>query len=290
MSLPRVGVLCQRCAFSFVSPLSFRSASPLVASRHFSSSSVAFAKRVEKKKEPSKHQLALIAKRKAAKRGKDAYANEKMILADAVSVLRAVEVARPNSTYELVIRTAMSRGAPIPTGRINLPREAKPRKEYRILVFADGRQADEAKKAGAHVVGGLELVDAVAEGKHNSCTTILCTPSLIRSISSKLGRILGPRGLMPSERRGTVTEDIEGYIQRLQGTTEWRGDKAGAIRMPIGKLHFPVEDVVKNVKHFVLNVKRATGNLKDAVAEAESKVQKGKNSNKSVRPAAMLVP
>lgn len=55
----------------------------------------------------------------------------------------------------------MSRGAPIPTGRINLPREAKPRKEYRILVFADGRQADEAKKAGAHVVGGLELVDAV---------------------------------------------------------------------------------------------------------------------------------
>lgn len=122
-----------------------------------------------------------MAKTKAAKRGKDAYAHEKMTLADAISVLRvsfaitarsvsltyrvparqAVEVARPNSTYELVIRTAMSRGAPIPTGRINLPREAKPRKEYRILVFADGRQADEAKKAGAHVVGGLELVDAV---------------------------------------------------------------------------------------------------------------------------------
>lgn len=147
----------------------------------------------------------------------------------------------------------MSRGAPIPTGRINIPREAKPRKEYRVLVFADGRQADEAKKAGAHVVGGLELVDAVcffcpaspfitedrlqvAEGKHNNCTTILCTPSLLRSISSKLGRILGPRGLMPSERRGTVTEDIEGYIQRLQGTTEWRGDKTGTIRMPIGKV------------------------------------------------------
>ena len=84
-----------------------------------------------------------------------------MSLTRRVLVCQAVEVARPNSTYELVIRTAMSRGAPIPTGRINLPREAKPRKEYRILVFADGRQADEAKKAGAHVVGGLELVDAV---------------------------------------------------------------------------------------------------------------------------------
>ena len=84
-----------------------------------------------------------------------------MLLTHRVPTHQAVEVARPNSTYELVIRTAMSRGAPIPTGRINLPREAKPRKEYRILVFADGRQADEAKKAGAHVVGGLELVDAV---------------------------------------------------------------------------------------------------------------------------------
>lgn len=78
----------------------------------------------------------------------------------------------------------------------------------------------------------------VAEGKHNNCTTILCTPSLIRSISSKLGRILGPRGLMPSERRGTVTDDIEGYVQRLQGTTEWRGDKTGTIRMPIGKVSY----------------------------------------------------
>ncbi|KAI9570197.1 ribosomal protein L1 [Boletus coccyginus] len=282
--------LCRRCIFPFASPLRSRlhARSSLngasVTSRQFSSSPVTFAKRVEKKKAPSKHQLALITKRKAAKRGRDAYAHEKMTLADAVSVLRAVEVARPNSTYEVVIRTAMSRGAPIPTGRINLPREAKPRKEYRILVFADGRQADEAKKAGAHVVGGLELVDAVAEGKHNNCTTILCTPSLIRSISSKLGRILGPRGLMPSERRGTVTDDIEGYVQRLQGTTEWRGDKTGTIRMPIGKLHFPIEDIVKNVKQFVLNVKRATGNLKDAVAEAEAKAQKGKNSSKSVKP------
>ncbi|KIJ66367.1 hypothetical protein HYDPIDRAFT_86602, partial [Hydnomerulius pinastri MD-312] len=232
----------------------------------------------------TKRQLALLAKKKALKSEKHAYAKEKMTLADAISVLRAVEVARPNATYELVIRTAMGKGSPIPTGRINLPREAKPRKEYRVLVFADGRQADEARKAGAHVVGGLDLVEAVIEGKHNNCTTILCTTSLIRQISTKLGRVLGPRGLMPSERRGTVTDDIEGYIQRLMGTTEWRGDKTGTIRMPVGKMHFPVEDVVKNIKQFVLNVKRATGNLKDAVADAEAKAQKAKTKSKSVKP------
>ncbi|KAF9225374.1 ribosomal protein L1 [Gyrodon lividus] len=285
-----LGLLCRRCTFSFVSPL--------VHCRQFSSSPVALARNArasprslvkKKEKAPTKRQLALLARKKAAKGEKSAYAKEKMTLADAISVLRAVEVARPNSTYELVIRTAMSRGAPIPTGRINLSREAKPRKEYRILVFAEGRQADEARRAGAHVVGGLDLVEAVAEGKHNNCTTILCTTSLIRSISTKLGRILGPRGLMPSERRGTVTDDIEGYVQRLQGTTEWRGDKTGTIRMPVGKMHFPMEDVVKNIKQFVLNVRRATGNLKDAVAEAEAKAQKGKNKSKSVKPVNAIV-
>lgn len=76
----------------------------------------------------------------------------------------------------------------------------------------------------------------VATGKYNNCTTILCTTSLIRGIASKLGRVLGPRGLMPSERRGTVTDDIEGYLSKLSGTTEWRGDKSGTIRMPIAKV------------------------------------------------------
>jgi large subunit ribosomal protein L1 len=62
---------------------------------------------------------------------------------------------------ELVVKTAMSKGTTIPKGRINWPREAKPKTEDRILVFAEGRQADEAKRAGAHIVGGLELVDGV---------------------------------------------------------------------------------------------------------------------------------
>ncbi len=64
----------------------------------------------------------------------------------------------------------------------------------------------------------------------------LCTPELLRAITPKLGRVLGPRGLMPSERRGTVTDDVAGYIRKLKGTTEWKGDKAGTIRAPIAKV------------------------------------------------------
>jgi len=72
-----------------------------------------------------------------------------------------VEVASPNSLYELVIKTEIGNGTAVPRGRVNLPREAKPRAEDKILVFAEGRSADEAKKAGAHIVGGPELVEGV---------------------------------------------------------------------------------------------------------------------------------
>lgn len=65
----------------------------------------------------------------------------------------------------------------------------------------------------------------------------LCTPDLIRAITPKLGRVLGPRGLMPSERRGTVTANITGFIRKLKGTSEWKGDKAGIIRAPIAKVY-----------------------------------------------------
>jgi large subunit ribosomal protein L1 len=164
-----------------------------------------------------------------------------------------VEVAKPDATYEIVVKTAMTRGTTIPKGRVNLPREAKPKREDKILVFATGQLAKDAKDAGADIVGGEELIEGVSptpsvvcmcshaslwqviSGKHQA-TTILCTSALIRTITPKLGRILGPKGLMPSERRGTVTDDIAGYIKKLSGSAEWRGDKAGAIRMPVGKV------------------------------------------------------
>ena len=125
--------------------------------------------------------MAAKIKRRALKARKDIYEKEKMTLLDAIAVLRvrpfieeqvcgrsspffclqAVEVSSPNSTYELVVKTEMKTGVAIPKGRVSLPRDAKPKTDDKILVFAEGRQADEAKKAGAHVVGGPELVDAV---------------------------------------------------------------------------------------------------------------------------------
>jgi len=126
-----------------------------------------------------------------------------------------------------------------------------------VLVFADGDDAIEAKKAGADIVGGVELIEPVASGKL-SATIILSTPTLIRAITPRLGRILGPRGMMPSERRGTVTNDIKGYMRRLIGSSEWKGDKAGTVRCAIGKLNFPPNDLIKNVNSFLQSVRVAT--------------------------------
>jgi large subunit ribosomal protein L1 len=162
----------------------------------------------------------------------------------------------------------MKNGVAVPKGRVNLPREAKPMNEDKILVFAEGRQAEEAKKAGAHIIGGTELIDGVRTTHFHrwSCskldldqiinnrfqaTTILCTTALIKAITPRLGRVLGPLGLMPSERRGTVTDDIAGYIERIRGTSEWRADKAGNIRMPIAMvLHSSIQHDYFLIIHF----------------------------------------
>ena len=85
----------------------------------------------------------------------------------------------------------------------------------------------------------------VVNGKYPA-TTYLCTPALLRAIAPKLGRVLGPRGLMPSERRGTVTDDIAGYFKRIQGTSEWKGDKAGTIRTAVAKVSTPGTTKVEN--------------------------------------------
>lgn len=148
--------------------------------RQFSNSHVLQARHFVKKKPLSKGQLAAIARRKAIKKGKSIFDAEKMTLADAIHVLRvrcptsdlcafltlapfiqSVEVASPNAAYELTVKTEMPRGAPIPKGRISFPKEPKPRTKDRILVFAEGRVAEEAKRAGADIVGGIELIDGV---------------------------------------------------------------------------------------------------------------------------------
>ncbi|KAI0035110.1 ribosomal protein L1-like protein [Vararia minispora EC-137] len=242
------------------------------SARFLSASAPSLARQAKKKKVAPK-----AARRKQTK---SIYDDEKMSLTDAIQVLRAVEVACPNALYELTIKTGMPRGAPIPKGRISLPREPKKMARDRICVFAEGRPAEEAKAAGADYVGGLEMVEGVATGRIQA-SIFLCTPGLIRAITPRLGRILGPRGLMPSERRGTVLEDVGRYMRRLAGF-EWKGDKAGTIRTPIAKMTWSSDEVIKNVTHFMNSVKQATGNTRGPSGDR-------KDANKVANPIMKVV-
>ncbi|KAJ7687436.1 ribosomal protein L1-like protein [Mycena rosella] len=235
-----------------------------LSSRQFTTTGAVLARKgqVMKVKIPSKKAMAAKARRRAVKEAKRVDHSNDLTLEDAIAVLRAVEVARPIGCYELYVKTDLRGGGlTVPKGRINIPREPKPKAEDTILVFAEGRQAEEAKRAGAQIVGGTELIEGILSNRLKA-NTILCTPALIRAITPRLGRYLGPLGLMPTERRGTVTDEIEAYIKRVRSSAEWKADRAGNIRMPIARLEFPIADVITNFRYVMDSIKRVTGNVK----------------------------
>ncbi|EJD45754.1 ribosomal protein L1 [Auricularia subglabra TFB-10046 SS5] len=246
---------------------------PLAApSRTFFTSPVACARSKDKKakkaakkaakaqaNQPKKKKKVVVKKKRSSKK-ESLNASEKLPLEEALAVLRAVEITRPNSMFELTIKTELDRssgGVTVPKGRISLPREPKERKKDTIMVFADGKKAEDARKVGADFVGGTEMIDELISGRLRP-NVILCTPDLIRAITPRLGRFLGPKGLMPSPRRGTVTDDIRGFISRTQGSNEWKADKDGTIRAPIGRVDYPTQDLVKNFRAYITAVIRAT--------------------------------
>ncbi|KAJ7582456.1 ribosomal protein L1-like protein [Mycena floridula] len=190
---------------------------------------------------------------------------DKLKFEEAVNVLRAVEVASPSATLELLIKTKLGTGITLPKGRFKLPRKPDTNKAKHevICVFADGKQAAEAKAAGADIVGGMELVDDILSGKIKA-TSYLATKQFALDLAPKLGRFLGPLGLMPSERRGTAVDDLGTHIKRMGGTSEWKADKHGIVRLAFAKVNFTPEDVTRNFRYFMTNVKDATGNNKSA--------------------------
>ncbi|KAH9974595.1 hypothetical protein BGW80DRAFT_1170445, partial [Lactifluus volemus] len=123
------------------------------------------------------------------------------------------------------------------------PQEAQTKAKDKVLAVVEGKATEETKRAGADIVGGAELVESCVNSRVQA-TLFLSPPSVV---SQRLGHVLGLRDLMLSKCRGTVTDDVLGYICRLQGTTEWKGDdaSAGTIRTPIAKVNYPVKDIVR---------------------------------------------
>ena len=131
-------------------------------------------------------------------------------------------------------------------------------KEVRVCVIAKGPKVNEAKDAGADFYGTEDIIDKISEGWFDF-DTLIATPDCMGMLG-KLGRVLGPKGLMPNPKTGTVTLDIAKAVKDAKaGKVEFRADKQGMIHCPIGKVQFETEDLVKNF-----------GTLADAVLRAKT--------------------
>ncbi|MBN1799075.1 MAG: 50S ribosomal protein L1 [Spirochaetales bacterium] len=126
-------------------------------------------------------------------------------------------------------------------------------KEKRILVFAKGEKAEEAKKHGAAFVGDADLIEKI-KGGWLDFDVAVATPDMMKDVG-KLGQILGRRGLMPNPKTQTVTTDIKGAIQELKkGRIEFRADKTGVVHLAVGKVSMDASQLKENVKVFIDNI------------------------------------
>ena len=128
-------------------------------------------------------------------------------------------------------------------------------KKEKIAVLCETDKIDEAKNAGADVVGSDDLIEKIAAGKLNF-TKLLCTPAMMGKIG-KHGKVLGPKGLMPNPKLGTVSSDIKKAVTDIKtGLVEIRNDKDGNLASTIGRKSFPTEKLLENYNHFIESIKK----------------------------------
>ena len=129
-------------------------------------------------------------------------------------------------------------------------------KSVKVAVFCKGDAAAKAQAAGADLVGGTDLIDKVAAG-FMDFDVVVATPDMMRDLS-KLGKVLGPRGLMPTPKAGTVTTDVERAIREVKaGRVEFKSDKQGGIHLGIGKRSFAADKLVENAQHVLEAINHA---------------------------------
>ncbi len=167
---------------------------------------------------------------------------------EAVSLVKQTGSAKFDETIDLASRLGVNPAVAEQNirGTVSLPHGTG--KSVRVAVFAEGDKAREAEEAGADFVGTDELVDKIVDGWLDFDATI-ATPDLMRSIMPKLGRILGPRGLMPNPKAGTVTMDVAETLQNIKaGQIEYRVERtSGIVHVPIGKVSFEETQIKDNL-------------------------------------------
>ena len=177
-------------------------------------------------------------------------------LDEAVGLLNKVKFAKFDETVELALRLGVDprQADQMVRGTLVLPHGLG--KSKKVLVIAGGEKIREAEEAGADLVGGEDMVKKIQEG-WTDFEAVIATPDMMKSVG-KLGKVLGPRGLMPNPKAGTVTFDVKTAIQEIKaGKVEFRVDKTAIIHAPVGKSSFAPERLVENAQALIAAVVKA---------------------------------
>ncbi len=178
-------------------------------------------------------------------------------LQEAVPLLQKVKFAQFDETVELSLRLGVDpkHADQMVRGTVVLPYGLG--KSKRVLVIAAGEKQLEAKAAGADFTGGEDMVEKIQKENWTDFDAVVATPDMMKSVG-RLGKVLGPRGLMPNPKTGTVTFEVAKAVEEIKaGKVEFRTDKQGLIHVPVGKISFPAENLVANAQALLGGVLRA---------------------------------
>ena len=203
-------------------------------------------------------------------------------LKDAVPLLQKVKYAKFDETVEVTMRLGVDpkHADQMVRGTVVLPHGLGKSKKVLAIVGADKFQ--EARDAGADFVGGDDMVEKIQKENWTDYDAVVATPDMMKSVG-RLGKVLGPRGLMPNPKTGTVTTDVAKAIQEVKaGKVEFRTDKTALVHVPVGKISFAPEKLVENATVVLTSV------IKAKPAAAKGKYLKGVTLSSTMGPGILV--